>query len=947
MTSASPPRCKCGAALPAGWAAPSCPKCLVHFSVEATDPARVFPLGTDEISLGDYELLDEIARGGMGVVYRARQQRLGRIVAVKVLAAGEFASGAARERFRAEASAAARLQHPGIVAIHDVGEADGLPWFSMELVAGGNLAALVREQPLPARQAAEYVRAIADAVQHAHDHGVLHRDLKPSNILLDPETGPRVTDFGIARCGDSGEITRTGEVLGSPGYSAPEQALGGTADARTDVYGLGALLYHLLTARPPFQGPTIDAIVLQLRESDPLAPRRLNPEVPRDLETICLRCLRKDPAQRYATAREVADDLARFQRGEPIHARPISVFGKTWRWCRRRPAVAALLALVAVLAGVVVIGSLAFARRQAQLESRAVLLSEARAERAEGVAGSRPRALAAVRKAWAIQPSAELRNEAIACLGLHEMSLERTLSRDDPSAIPPEPGASADGRWTLRFADETLVVIERATGRETSRFPNLKSRPIAQLDDTGRRLALVGSVANEVTLIELPSGKPLHKLAHAHAVSCLDWAGELFAVGGGGDRLVHIWDARSGQRLRRFSGHDSDVEAVRFRPDGQELVSFSKDSVVRVWQAALGVEILRLERLANHTGPAWWAADGAHLFCPREGGDGVDVFRLKWSRTTQVLALGRDEPRSENLPSLTLNASGDLAAAVDESACHVWSLDGGRLAASFPKDGAEWMAAQFGDEASLWLSGWNRGIHRIPIRRARAGLPEFGEAEVFGLEAGPLLVGARADGGALALTRNENSDADDRVEIFWPAEKRGLRLPQTNPFCAALSPDGRVAVTGSFLQTGAQLWSLPDGLLLRSLPSPGIVLGAAFTDGGKALWLWGDRGVQRCNTETWMEDKLPDVGLLQSFAVSLDGRLAASVTRHEVILRRAADLAELARLIIPAFAGSVGSATLAFSGNGERLALHTASGTVVAWHLPALRDELRALGMEW
>ena len=326
MTTDAPPRCKCGAVLPAGWASSACPKCLVQFSVEATDPARVFPHGTDEIALGDYELLDEIARGGMGVVYRARQQRLGRIVAVKVLAAGEFASAAARERFRTEASAAARLQHPGIVAIHDVGDVDGLPWFSMELVAGGNLAALVREQPLPARQAAEYVRAIADALQHAHDHGVLHRDLKPSNILLDPETGPRITDFGIARCGDAGDLTRTGEVLGSPGYTAPEQALGGKADARTDVYGLGALLYHLLTARPPFQGPTLDAIVLQLREADPLTPRRLNPEVPRDLETICLRCLRKEPAQRYATAREVAEDLARFQRGEPIRARPVSVF---------------------------------------------------------------------------------------------------------------------------------------------------------------------------------------------------------------------------------------------------------------------------------------------------------------------------------------------------------------------------------------------------------------------------------------------------------------------------------------------------------------------------------------------------------------------------------------------------------------------------------------------
>jgi len=175
----------------------------VNVSVNALDPARVFPPGVTEMSLGDYELLDEIARGGMGVVYRARQRRLERIVAVKVLAAGELANPEARRRFRVEAEAAARLQHPGIVAIHDVGESDGLPWLSMDFVAGGNLAALVREQPLPARQAADTVRTIAEAVQHAHDHGVLHRDLKPSNILLDPESGPRVTDFGIARCADA------------------------------------------------------------------------------------------------------------------------------------------------------------------------------------------------------------------------------------------------------------------------------------------------------------------------------------------------------------------------------------------------------------------------------------------------------------------------------------------------------------------------------------------------------------------------------------------------------------------------------------------------------------------------------------------------------------------------------------------------------------------------
>ena len=239
------------------------------------------------------------------------------------------------------------MQHPGIVAIHDVGEDAGVLWFSMDLVPGENLAARVREHPLAARDAAECVRRVAEAVEHAHENGVLHRDLKPSNILLAADGQPRVS-VGIARHTAPGtaDITRTGQVLGSPGYAAPEQALRGEADARTDVYGLGALLYHLLTGRPPFQGPTLDSILLQLRDADPLPPRRLNPTVPRDLETIALHCLAKDAAARYATAREVADDLGHFLRGETIRARPAGALETAWHWCRRHPAVAALLAFI-------------------------------------------------------------------------------------------------------------------------------------------------------------------------------------------------------------------------------------------------------------------------------------------------------------------------------------------------------------------------------------------------------------------------------------------------------------------------------------------------------------------------------------------------------------------------------------------------------------------------
>src|SRR5262245_516437 len=336
----APSQCpQCGAEIPPGALAGHCPHCLV---AKTLAEGSLLSHGIPESlrRLGDYELLEEIGRGGMGVVYRARQVGLNRIVALKMILAGDFASAESVRRFRNEAEAAARLRHPHIVTIHEVGEREGQHYFAMELVDGPSLARLVREGPLPARRAATYVKAVAEAVAHAHAQRVLHRDLKPSNILLDPFDQPRVTDFGLARQLDSGvELTLSGQALGSPGYMSPEQVLGRHAAVgpASDIYSLGAVLYHLLTGRPPFQGDTVPAVLQQVQTVEPISLRRLNPGVPRDLETICLKCLEKDPSRRYAAAQALADELDRFLRDEPIQARPVSAAGRLWRWCRRRP----------------------------------------------------------------------------------------------------------------------------------------------------------------------------------------------------------------------------------------------------------------------------------------------------------------------------------------------------------------------------------------------------------------------------------------------------------------------------------------------------------------------------------------------------------------------------------------------------------------------------------
>ncbi len=306
---------------------------------------------------GDYELLDEIARGGMGVVFKARQVSLNRTVALKMILAGKFANDAEVKRFRTEAEAAAKLQHPNIVAIHEVGEHDGRHYFSMDFVDGTTLADLVKRGPLSAGDAAHHVQTIAGALAYAHRQGILHRDLKPSNVLVDREGRPRVTDFGLAKIlhADS-SLTHTGDVMGSPAYMAPEQAQGRQAavGAASDVYSLGAVLYHLLTGRPPFSGATAVDTLRQVLDEEPVPPARLNAKVPSDLETICLKCLRKEASQRYGSARELAEELGRFLNYEPILARPASGLRRTWSWAQKNPWVfaAAFAALLLVMAGV-------------------------------------------------------------------------------------------------------------------------------------------------------------------------------------------------------------------------------------------------------------------------------------------------------------------------------------------------------------------------------------------------------------------------------------------------------------------------------------------------------------------------------------------------------------------------------------------------------------------
>ena len=368
---------KCGAEIPADAPEGGCPGCLLESGLNllaeevvvpqerddpgsvdeparaATKSERVAQLAGD---FGDYELLEEIGRGGQGIVYLARQKSLNRTVALKVISPGQWASRAHLKRFRREAQTAASLDHPNIVSIYDVGEHDGSCYFSMKFIEGGQLDEVVRRTPTSIRQAVEMIAKLARTVHYAHEHGILHRDIKPGNILLDKEGEPHLADFGLARLVEAeSTVTRTLEVLGTPSYMAPEQAGGKNIQltAAIDVYGLGAVLYQLLTRHPPFAGGTTYETIKLLLDTEPRQPRLLNPKLDRDLSTICLKCLEKDPKRRYPSALALAEDLEHWLKHEPIQAKRSGFVAHARKWVQRNPAIAALVASSVALAAVI------------------------------------------------------------------------------------------------------------------------------------------------------------------------------------------------------------------------------------------------------------------------------------------------------------------------------------------------------------------------------------------------------------------------------------------------------------------------------------------------------------------------------------------------------------------------------------------------------------------
>jgi formylglycine-generating enzyme required for sulfatase activity len=438
-----------------------------------------------------YEILGILGHGGMGVVYRARQLKANRLVALKMIRAVEHASPTERLRFQIETEAVARLQHPHIVQLYEVGEVRGQPFFSLELCDGGTLAEQLKKQRLTAREAAELIETLARAMHYAHLRGVVHRDLKPGNVLENADGTPKITDFGLAKRIDAEarDLSRSGAIMGTASYMAPEQAAGKVRDTgpAADVYALGVLLYECLTGRPPFEGPQ-HLVLVSVLNDEPLPPSRLAPKVPRDLETVCLKCLTKEPSRRYASAEALADDLQRFQAGEPVQARPVGRVERALKWARRRPALAALLGvtLLALVSLAVLSGSLLVARNEAEREAdkakkaRDFLVSIFQLAETDVKGGNvTVRQLLAdaekhIPEKFADQP--ELRAELLAAIG----KVKRGIGRRTPQAMLLE----VRGRVRLRSA----------TGERKAAVP----QALLHLDD---RLTLAGDAQAQLVFL--------------------------------------------------------------------------------------------------------------------------------------------------------------------------------------------------------------------------------------------------------------------------------------------------------------------------------------------------------------------------------------------------------------------------------------------------------------
>jgi eukaryotic-like serine/threonine-protein kinase len=660
---------------------------LLSSTIEPADPSGPGPASALP-RLSQYEVVREISRGGMGVVYAVTHRGLGRAAALKMIRSGELATEEDIRRFREEARRVARLDHPHIVPLFDAGHEAGLPYFTMKLMEGGSLADRIAAGRLPLCQAAEVVSRIARAVHFAHQRGILHRDIKPANILFDEDGNPRVSDFGLARPIEGvHSAVRSGLLAGTPMYMAPEQAkTHGALTTAVDVYGLGAVLYELIAGRPPFAADSLLQTLVEVTQSPPRRPHLLDSRVDGDLETICLKCLEKEPGARYGSAEALADDLDRWLRGEPILARRITAWRRAVKWVRRSPAVAtltfvagaAMLTCVAALVVSNVIVNREKTEKAQTLESlRSIRAHERRVSYLQGIAladlelrvgdARRVETLLAncpanlrglewnylARLCHGERRSLETPRDP-ACVAVHPLdgrvyigggllgspgevavydaALRGELSRTRFSDAVTALAISPDGRRLVTAArGRGARVCDTADGRNAVVFDRLEGDVWAVAISLDGRRVVSGGSDGVARLWDAASGREVFALRESNGAI---WGvafspdGRRIATGSSG-RTVGVWDAESGRRLRTIEGHRALVRSVAFSPDGRRLVSAAYDNTARVWDAGTGSQLAVLAGHTSFVTRAVFSPDGRRIATA-----GVDATVRLWDAAT-------------------------------------------------------------------------------------------------------------------------------------------------------------------------------------------------------------------------------------------------------------------------------------------------------------------------